>query len=108
MSDARPPAAPQPRGFHWHYAWVVVGASLLVEFFGIGFGFFALIASYPYFEALGWARTTVVFSSTVMITTIAILSPLTGAYMDRRSSSSSSLPVRREDTFPDALGGQNR
>lgn len=85
MSGPRPPAAPQPRGLHWHYAWVVVGASLLVEFFGIGFGFFALIASYPYFEALGWARTTVVFSSTVMITTIAILSPLTGAYMDRRS-----------------------
>jgi len=79
------PPAPQPRGFHWHYAWVVVGASLLVEFFGIGFGFFALVASYPYFEALGWARTTVVLSSSVMITTIAILSPLTGIYMDRRS-----------------------
>jgi sugar phosphate permease len=73
------------RGPHRHYAWVVVGASLLVEFFGIGFGFFALVASYPYFEALGWSRTTVVFSSTLMIATIAVLSPLTGAYMDRRS-----------------------
>lgn len=85
MSARRPPAPPQPRGLHWHYAWVVVGASLLVEFFGIGFGFFALVASYPYFEALGWARTTVVLSSSVMITAIAILSPLTGVYMDRRS-----------------------
>jgi sugar phosphate permease len=74
-----------PRGFHWHYAWVVVVASLLIEFFGIGFGFFALIASYPYFDALGWARTTVVGSSSAMITTIAILSPITGAYMDKRS-----------------------
>jgi len=73
------------RGLHWHYAWVVVVASLLIEFFGIGFGFFALVASYPYFETLGWARTTVVGSSSVMITTIAILSPVTGAYMDRRS-----------------------
>jgi len=83
---SRAPGAPPPRrGAHWHYAWVVVGASLLVEFFGIGFGFFALVASYPYFEALGWARTTVVASSTVMITVIALLSPLTGAYMDRRS-----------------------
>lgn len=83
--SARAPAVLQPRGLHWHYAWVIVGASLLVEFFGIGFGFFALVASYPYFEALGWARTTVVLSSSVMITTIAILSPLTGVYMDRRS-----------------------
>ncbi|MEW6269856.1 MAG: MFS transporter [Thermodesulfobacteriota bacterium] len=76
---------PQPRGPHRHYAWVIVIASLLVEFFGIGFGFLALVASYPYFEALGWSRTTVVFSSTLMIATIAVLSPLTGAYMDRRS-----------------------
>jgi len=74
-----------PRGPHRHYAWVVVVASLLVEFFGIGFGFFALVASYPYFEALGWSRTTVVFSSTLMIVTVAVLSPATGAYMDRRS-----------------------
>lgn len=84
MPAARTPA-PQPRGLHWHYAWVVVGASLLIEFFGIGFGFFALVASYPYFETLGWTRTTVVASSSLMIVTIAILSPLTGAYMDRRS-----------------------
>jgi len=73
------------RGPHRHYAWVIVAASLVVEFFGIGFGFFALVASYPYFEALGWSRTTVVFSSTLMIATIAVLSPVTGAYMDRRS-----------------------
>ncbi|HZR71092.1 MAG TPA: MFS transporter [Burkholderiales bacterium] len=83
MPDVEPLAA--RRGLHWHYAWVVVGASLLVEFFGIGFGFFALVASYPYFEQLGWARTTVVLSSSIMIVTIAVLSPLTGVYMDRRS-----------------------
>jgi sugar phosphate permease len=76
--------APRP-GFHRHYAWVVVVASLLVEFFGIGFGFFALVASYPYFEALGWARTTVVLSSTIMIAVVAALSPVTGYFMDRRS-----------------------
>jgi sugar phosphate permease len=84
MATAPPRDAPT-RGLHWHYAWVIVIGSVVIEFFGIGFGFFALVASYPYFEGLGWARTTVVASSSLMITTIAILSPLTGAYMDKRS-----------------------
>lgn len=74
-----------PAGLHRHRAWGIVAASLLVEFFGIGFGFFALVASYPSFEALGWARTTVVASSSVMILVIALLSPFVGAWMDRHS-----------------------
>lgn len=74
-----------PAGLHRHRAWVVVAASLLVEFFGIGFGFFALVASYPSFEALGWDRTTVVASSSIMILVIAVLSPFVGAWMDRHS-----------------------
>lgn len=73
------------RGLHAHYAWVVVAASLLVEFFGIGFGFFALVASYPTFEALGWSRTTVVASGSIMVISVGVLSPLTGIYMDRHS-----------------------
>lgn len=74
-----------PAGLHRHRAWGIVASSLLVEFFGIGFGFFALVASYPYFEALGWPRTTVVASSSVMILVIAVLSPLVGAWIDRHS-----------------------
>ncbi|MFM8410130.1 MAG: MFS transporter [Alphaproteobacteria bacterium] len=74
-----------PTGLHTHRAWVVVAASLLIEFFGIGFGFFALVASYPTFEAMGWDRTTVVASSSIMILVIAVLSPFVGAWMDRHS-----------------------
>jgi MFS transporter, OFA family, oxalate/formate antiporter len=85
VSAESAPREDRPGGLRWHYAWVVVAASLLVEFFGIGFGFFALVASYPYFEALGWTRTAVVLSSSIMIATIAVLSPLTGVFMDRYS-----------------------
>ncbi len=82
---APPPPPPPPPGLHRHRAWVIVAASLLVEFFGIGFGFFALIASYPSFEAMGWDRTTVVASSSIMILVIAVLSPAIGVWMDRHS-----------------------
>jgi len=81
VSSPRPAA----RGPHRHYAWTIVVAALVVEFFGLGFGFFALVASYPYFEQLGWARTTVVASSSILIVVVAVLAPLTGIYMDRRS-----------------------
>ena len=74
-----------PAGLHRHRAWAIVAGSLLVEFFGIGFGFFALVASYPAFEALGWARTTVVASSSIMILVIGALSPFVGAWIDRHS-----------------------
>ena len=82
---APPPPPPPPPGLLRHRAWVIVAASLLVEFFGIGFGFFALIASYPSFEAMGWDRTTVVASSPIMILVIAVLSPAIGVWMDRHS-----------------------
>lgn len=72
-----------------HYAWWIVVAALAIEFFGIGFGVFALTAAYPYLiTAFGWSRTEVVASMTVVVTAVAILGPVTGAFLDR-------YPVRR-------------
>lgn len=69
-----------------HYAWWIVTGSVVIEFFGLGFGIFALTASYPYWEhAFGWSRTAVVGSMTVVVTTVAALSPLVGWLLDRGS-----------------------
>ena len=72
-----------------HYGWWIVGAALAIEFFGIGFGVFALTAAYSYLiAAFGWSRTAVLASMTVVVTTVALLGPVTGALLDR-------YPVRR-------------
>ena len=69
-----------------HYAWWIVTGSVVIEFFGLGFGIFALTASYPYWErAFHWSRTAVVGSMTVVVTTVAVLSPFVGWLLDRRS-----------------------
>jgi MFS family permease len=60
-----------------------------IEFFGLGFGIFALTASYPYLiQEFGWSRTAVVASMTFVVTTVAVLGPVTGMLLDR-------YPIRR-------------
>src|SRR6185295_18671649 len=82
-----PPGA--PRAGRIHYAWWIVVAALAIGFFGIGFGVFALTAAYPYLiAAFGWSRTEVVASMTFVVTSVALLGPATGAFLDRH-------PVRR-------------
>ena len=72
-----------------HYGWWILVAAVAIEFFGLGFGIFALTASYPYLIAsFGWSRTAVVGSMTCVVTTVALLSPLTGQLLDR-------YPIRR-------------
>jgi MFS family permease len=72
-----------------HYGWWIVLAAVAIEFFGLGFGVFALTASYPYLiEGFGWSRTAVVASMTFVVTTVALLGPVTGVLLDR-------YPIRR-------------
>ena len=67
-----------------HYGWWIVVAAVSIEFFGLGFGIFALTASYPYLIAtFGWSRTAVVASMTFVVMTVALLGPLTGVLLDR-------------------------
>jgi len=90
-ADAGPvlEAVGTPAAGRLHYGWWIVVAALAIEFFGIGFGVFALTAAYPYLmDAFGWSRTEVVGSMTVVVTAVALLGPVTGAFLDR-------YPVRR-------------
>ncbi len=85
MSVARPVAPPG----RVHYGWWIVAAAVAIEFFGLGFGIFALTASYPYLiAAFGWSRTATVASMTVVVTTVALLGPATGTLLDH-------FPIRR-------------
>jgi MFS family permease len=69
-----------------HYAWWIVTASLVIEFFGLGFGIFALTASYPYLiQTFGWSRTATLASMTFVVSTVALCGPLVGAFLDRHS-----------------------
>lgn len=69
-----------------HYAWWIVTAAVVIEFFGIGFGIFGLSALYPYLIAeFGWSRTEVMASMTVIVTSVAIFGPITGTVTDRWS-----------------------
>lgn len=78
-----PSPAAEPRV---HYAWWIVTASLIIEFFGLGFGIFALTASYPYLiQTFGWSRTATLASMTFVVSTVALCGPLVGAFLDRHS-----------------------
>jgi MFS family permease len=69
-----------------HYGWWIVLAAVTIEFFGLGFGIFALTASYPYLiQAFGWSRTAVVGSMTIVVITVAVLGPAVGSFLDRHS-----------------------
>jgi len=78
-----PPATRRPRV---HYAWWIVTASLVIEFFGLGFGIFALTASYPYLiQTFGWSRTATLGSMTFVVSTVALCGPVVGTLLDRHS-----------------------
>ena len=85
----QPLAAPEPdpeRRPRVHYAWWIVTASLVIEFFGLGFGIFALTASYPYLiQTFGWSRTATLASMTFVVSTVALCGPVVGALLDRWS-----------------------
>ena len=77
----------KPRIF---YGWYVLAASVVIELFGLGFGIFAITTVYPYIIDTfpSWSRTTVFAPTSVVITTVGVLSPLTGILVDR-------YPIRR-------------
>lgn len=61
----------------------------MIELFGLGFGIFAITTVYPYIIDTfpGWSRTTVFAPTSIIITTVGLMSPLTGYIVDR-------LPIR--------------
>ncbi len=69
------------------YGWWVLAASVVIELFGLGFGVFAITTVYPYIIKTfpEWPRTTVFWPTTIIITTVAALSPVTGVLLDRIS-----------------------
>jgi MFS transporter, OFA family, oxalate/formate antiporter len=69
------------------YGWWVLAASVVIELFGLGFGIFAITTVYPYIIKTfpAWPRTTVFWPTTIIIFTVAALSPVTGFLLDRVS-----------------------
>ena len=69
------------------YGWWVLAASVVIELFGLGFGIFAITTVYPYVIATfpDWPRTTVFWPTTIIIATVAVMSPVTGVLLDRVS-----------------------
>ncbi len=67
------------------YGWWVLGASVVIELFGLGFGIFAITTVYPYIIQTfpDWPRTTVFWPTTIIISTTAVMSPITGVFIDR-------------------------
>src|SRR5215470_4290914 len=72
------------------YGWWILAASVVIELFGLGFGIFAITTVYPYvIETFpDWDRTTVFLPTTIIITTAAVMAPVTGVIIDR-------YPIRR-------------
>ena len=70
-----------------HYAWFILGGSVLIELFGLGFGIFAITTVYPFIIKTfpEWSRTTVFLPTTAVILTVMALSPLMGWLVDRYS-----------------------
>ena len=69
------------------YGWWVLAASVVIELFGLGFGIFAITTVYPYVIKTfpEWPLTTVFWPTTIIIFTVAALSPVTGMLLDRIS-----------------------
>jgi len=67
----------------------VLAASVVIELFGLGFGIFAITTVYPYVIDTfpDWPRTTIFWPTTIIITTVAVMGPVTGALIDR-------IPIR--------------
>jgi MFS family permease len=76
---------PQRSADRIFYGWWVLAASVVIELFGLGFGIFAITTVYPYvietFPA--WDRTIVFLPTTIIITTAAVMAPVTGIAIDR-------------------------
>ncbi len=72
------------------YGWYVLAASVVIELFGLGFGIFAITTVYPYIiDAFpSWSRTVVFAPSSIIISAVGLMSPLTGVLVDR-------FPIRR-------------
>lgn len=70
-----------------HYAWFVLGSSVVIELFGLGFGIFAITTVYPYIIKTfpDWSRSLVFWPTSAMVFTVMLLSPLMGWLVDRFS-----------------------
>src|SRR5262245_12314534 len=67
------------------YGWYVLGACVVIELFGLGFGIFAITTVYPFIIDTfpDWPRTTVFLPTSIIIMAVAAMGPLTGAFIDR-------------------------
>ena len=67
------------------YGWYILGASVVIELFGLGFGIFAITTVYPYIIDTfpDWSRSTVFLPTSLIILTVGLMSPLTGWILDR-------------------------
>src|SRR5262245_61636687 len=80
--EARPRARPAI-----FYGWYILGASVVIELFGLGFGIFAITTVYPYIIETfpTWSRTVVFLPTSIIIMTVAVMGPVVGAWIDRHS-----------------------
>ena len=74
-----------PRRARIFYGWYVLAACVVIELFGLGFGVFAITTVYPYIVDTfpDWSRTTVFAPTSIIITTVGAMGPLTGILIDR-------------------------
>jgi MFS family permease len=81
------PAAATAHQGRVFYGWYVLGASVVIELFGLGFGIFAITTVYPFIIDTfpTWSRTVVFLPTSVIIMTVAAMGPLVGAWIDRHS-----------------------
>ncbi|MDX2166929.1 MAG: MFS transporter [Deltaproteobacteria bacterium] len=93
QQSEHPPCPPFSKGGHdpngeaIHYAWWILGASIVIELFGLGFGIFAITTVYPYIiEAFpDWSRKMVFLPTSLIILVVGVLSPVIGWALDRFS-----------------------
>jgi len=76
------PPAERPPTF---YGWYVLGASVVIELFGLGFGIFAITTVYPYIIDTfpTWSRSTVFLPTSLIILVVGAMSPIIGWLLDR-------------------------
>lgn len=79
-------AAPAP-ATRIFYGWYVLGACVVIELFGLGFGIFAITTVYPFIiEAFPtWSRKLVFLPTSIIIMTVAVMGPVIGTWIDRHS-----------------------
>jgi MFS family permease len=79
------PAVEAGRAPRVFYGWWILAASVVIELFGLGFGIFAITTVYPYVVETfpDWSRKLVFVPTSVIILTVGLMGPLTGAFIDR-------------------------